>query len=172
MVKVEKAYVFEGPEGAVRLLDLFDGRQQLIVYHAMFDPGWDEACPMCSFLIDNLGHPAHLRDARDTALVVISRAPLPKIEAFKARMGWTVPWYSSFGSDFNYDFHVTLDEAIAPVEYNYRDKAALQQAGGIPEGEQPGLSVFLRDGDAIFHTYSTYTRGLDLLLGTYASTST
>ena len=102
------------------------GRRQLIVYHFMFDPSWDEGCPSCSFLVDNIGHLAHLH-ARDTSLALVSRAPLAKIEAFKRRMGWTVPWYSSFGSDFNYDFHVTMDENVAPVEYNYRDKARARE---------------------------------------------
>jgi predicted dithiol-disulfide oxidoreductase (DUF899 family) len=99
----------------------------------------------------------------------VSRAPLAKIEPFKARMGWTFPWYSSYGSDFNYDFHITQDELVAPAEYNYRDKATLEQAGEtwFLEGEQPGVSVFLRDDDRIFHTYSTYARGGDVLIGTY-----
>ncbi len=168
MVRIEKPYVFEGPKGKVGLLDLFDRRRQLIIYHFMFDPSWDEGCPSCSFLVDNIGHLAHLH-ARDTSLVLVSRAPLAKIEPFRKRMGWTVPWYSSFGSDFNYDFHVTMDEAVAPVEYNYREKAELVRKGEtyFTEGESHGLSVFLRDGDRIFHTYSTYARGADLLDGTY-----
>jgi predicted dithiol-disulfide oxidoreductase (DUF899 family) len=169
MVRIDKDYVFAGAAGPRRLLDLFEGRRQLIVYHFMFDPDWDEGCPMCSFLTDNIPNLAHLRDARDTALVLVSRAPLHKITPFRQRMGWTFPWYSSFGSDFNYDFHVTLDEAIAPVEYNYRASTDVQPADtrALPRGEQPGLSVFLRDGDSIFHTYSTYARGVDLLDGTY-----
>lgn len=168
MVKIEKDYVFEGPTGKVRLLDLFQGHRQLIVYHFMFDPAWDEGCPGCSFITDDIGHLAHLY-ARDTALVLVSRAPLAKIEPFKKRMGWTTPWYSSFSSDFNYDFHVTLDETVAPVEYNYRTKAELEQKGEIhfTHGESHGLSVFLRDGDSVFHTYSVYARGLELLDGTY-----
>jgi predicted dithiol-disulfide oxidoreductase (DUF899 family) len=168
MVRIEKDYVFEGPNGKVRLLDLFEGHRQLIIYHFMFDPSWDEGCRSCSFVVDNISHLAHLH-ARDTSLVVVSRAPLAKIEPFKVRMGWTFPWYSSFGSDFNYDFHVTTDETVTPVKYNYKDKAALEQAGQTyhVKGEQPGASVFLRNGDRIYHTYSTYGRGLDLLLGTY-----
>jgi predicted dithiol-disulfide oxidoreductase (DUF899 family) len=168
MVKIDKGYVFEGPGGKVRLLDLFEGRRQLIVYHFMFDPSWDEGCPNCSFLVDNIGHLAHLH-ARSTSLALVSRAPLATIAPFKKRMGRTVPWYSSFGSDFNYDFHVTLDEAVAPVQYNYRDKAELVQKGEtyFTQGEAHGLSVFLRAGDRIFHTYSTYARGTDLLVGTY-----
>ncbi len=168
MVRIEKDYVFEGPAGKASLLDLFEGRRQLIVYHFMFDPTWDEGCPSCSFLVDNIGHLAHLHACK-TSLALVSRAPLAKIEPFKKRMGWTVPWYWSFGSDFNYDFHVTLNEAVAPVEYNYRDKAELIQKGEsyFTQGESHGLSVFLRDGGSIFHTYSTYARGTDLLVGTY-----
>jgi predicted dithiol-disulfide oxidoreductase (DUF899 family) len=168
MVKIDREYVFEGPDGKANRLDLFDGRRQLIVYHFMFDPCLDKGCPSCSFTVDNIGHLAHLC-ARDTSLALVSRAPLAKIEAFKRRMGWAFPWYSLFGSDFNYDFHVTLDEAIAPVEYNYRDKAMHEQAGmpWFTSGELHGVSVFLRDADSIYHTYSTYARGTDLLNGTY-----
>jgi predicted dithiol-disulfide oxidoreductase (DUF899 family) len=168
MVAITKDYVFDGPGGRATLGDLFEERPQLIVYHIMFDPSWDEACNACSFLVDSIGHLAHLH-ARDTSLALVSRAPLAKVEAHKARMGWTMPWYSSFGSDFNYDFHATLDDTVAPVEYNYRDKAALEEAGltYLTSGETPGLSVFLRDGDGIFLTYSTYARGLDVLLNTY-----
>jgi uncharacterized protein (TIGR02246 family) len=168
MVRVDKDYVFEGPHGPARLLDLFEGRQQLIVYHFMFDPSWDAGCPSCSFLTDNIGHLAHLH-ARKTTLALVARTPLEKIEAYRKRMRWTVPWYSSFGSDFNYDFHVTLDETIAPVEYNYTDKAALLEKGEsyFTDGESHGLSVFLRDGNSVYHTYSAYARGTDLLVGTY-----
>jgi predicted dithiol-disulfide oxidoreductase (DUF899 family) len=166
-VKIDKEYVFEGPEGKVTLLDLFAGRRQLIVYHFMFDPSWDEGCKHCSFLVDNVGHLAHLH-SRDTSLVLMSRAPLAKLEAFRARMEWPVPWYSSYGSDFNYDFHATQDEAIAPVEYNYKDKATLEAEGAawLAVGETPGISVFLREGDGVFHTYSAYG-GEDLLYSTY-----
>jgi predicted dithiol-disulfide oxidoreductase (DUF899 family) len=170
MVAVEKDYIFEGPNGKAGLLDLFDGRRQLIVQHFMFDPGWDEGCPTCSFDADSLGHLAHLR-ARGTSFAAISRAPLAKIQPFKSRMGWAFPWYSSYGGDFNYDFHVTLDESVAPVVYNYRDKAELERAGmgSLAEGshEVAGVSVFLRDRDRVFHAYSTYGRGTDLLSGTY-----
>jgi predicted dithiol-disulfide oxidoreductase (DUF899 family) len=168
MVRIDKEYAFDSRGGKVRLLDLFEGRRQLIVYHFMFDPNWDEGCPACSFLVDNIGHLAHLH-ARKASLALVSRAPLAKIEPFKKRLGWTVPWYSSFGSDFNYDFHVTLDEAVTPVEYNYRGKVELMDKGEryFTQGESHGLSVFLRDGGSIFHTYSTYARGTDLLVGTY-----
>jgi predicted dithiol-disulfide oxidoreductase (DUF899 family) len=168
MVRIDKDYVFDGPAGTARLLDLFEGRRQLIVYHFMFDPGLAEGCPHCSFLVDNIGHLAHLH-ARDTSLVLVSRAPLAKIEPFKKRMGWMFPWYSSFGSDFNYDFHVTVDESVAPIEYNYQDKAILEQKGETYHlsGEQHGVSIFLRDGNRVYHTYSTYGRGTDLFVGTY-----
>ena len=168
MVRIEKDYVFEGSAGGMRLLDLFCGCRQLIVYHFMFDPAWDEGCPSCSFLVDNIGNLTHLR-ARQTALVLVSRAPLVKIESFKKRIGWALPWYSSFGSDFNYDFHVTMDETVAPVEYNYTDKAELLRKGEsyFTQGESHGVSVFLRDGAEVYHTYSTYARGTDLLAGTY-----
>jgi len=113
MTEIGKDYLFEGRDGQASLLELFEGRGQLLTYHFMFDPDWDEGCPTCSFLTDNIGHLAHLH-ARDTTLALVSRAPLAKIEPFRQRMGWTIPWYSSFGSDFNYDFHVTLDQDIAP----------------------------------------------------------
>ncbi len=118
MVEINKSYLFNGLGGEQTLPDLFDGRRQLIVYHFMFDPSWDSGCPSCSFLVDNIGHLAHLH-ARDTSLALISRAPLAKIEPYKKRMGWSIPWYSSFDSDFNYDFHVTTDPAVIPAEYNY-----------------------------------------------------
>ena len=168
MVKIEKEYVLEGPEGPSTLRDLFKQRRQLIVYHFMFDPNHEAGCRSCSYLADNLtGAILHLA-ARDTSFAAVSRAPLAKIEPFKKRMGWTFPWLSSFGSDFNYDFHVTLDEAAGSVEYNYQSAAELMEQGKVWQmGELPGLSVFLRDGDDVFHTYSTYQRGLDLLLNTY-----
>jgi predicted dithiol-disulfide oxidoreductase (DUF899 family) len=170
MVEIDKDYAFEGPDGAASLLDLFEGRRQLIVDHYMFDPAWDEGCPSCAGRVDQYGNLAHVH-ARDTTIAVVSRAPLDKISPFKARMGWTFPWYSSYGSDFNYDFHVTLDERVAPIEYNYRTKAELEAAGTPVDSEQPfelhGTSVFLRDGDRVFHTYSTYGRGTEQVGGTH-----
>ncbi len=170
MVRIEKNYVFEGPTGKASLVNLFNGLQQLIIYHFMFDPAWDEGCPSCSNWADQVsrGHLNHLRST-NTNLVLVSRAPLDKIDPFKKRMGWTIPWYSSYGSDFNYDFHVTTDESVTQVEYNYRDKATLEhlEQHYHIEGEQPGLSCFLRDGDTIFHTYSTYGRGLEQVGGSY-----
>jgi predicted dithiol-disulfide oxidoreductase (DUF899 family) len=169
MVKIEKEYMFESREGRKTLRDLFGTRSQLIVYHFMFDPAWEEGCKSCSHLADNLqGSVVHLA-ARDTSLAFISRAPLPKIEPFQRRMGWNFPWLSSFESDFNYDFHVTLDEAEKSIEYNYANAAELVKAGKLwsVKGELPGLSVFFRDGENILHAYSAYGRGLDLFLNTY-----
>ena len=144
MVEMDKDYRFEGPEGTVRLPDLFDGRRQLIIYHFMFDPAWDDGCPSCTNLVDNTPlRLARIQDA-DTSLVLVSRAPFAKLAAYQARKGWTIPWFSSFGSDFNYDFGVSSDE-----------------------GETPGLSVFLRMDDRVLHSYSTTGRGVDILLGTY-----
>jgi predicted dithiol-disulfide oxidoreductase (DUF899 family) len=143
MVRIDKDYVFEGPDGKASLLDLFDGRRQLILYHFMFASGvdgWPSAgCPGCSMFVDQIGHLAHLH-ARDTSFVLVSRAPLTKIKPYRKRMGWTVPWCSSSGSDFNVDFGVTTDE-----------------------GETFGLSVFLRDGDSVFRTYHTNGRGVEAL---------
>jgi predicted dithiol-disulfide oxidoreductase (DUF899 family) len=164
MVAIEKEYVFQGPAGRRTLAGLFDGKRQLLVYHFMFGPDDKEGCPACSFVADNFsGSLVHLA-ARDTAFAVISRAPLGKIEPFRKRMGWTFPWLSSFGTDFNDDFHVTLDEKHAV--YNYAPVSA-QPAERPQEGEREGLSVFLRDGERVFHTYSTYQRGIDTFLNTY-----
>jgi predicted dithiol-disulfide oxidoreductase (DUF899 family) len=163
MVKIEKDYVFEGPQGKATLLDLFEGRWQLIVHHFMFDPSWDDGCPSCSADADDRseGLVRHL-NTRDTTLVVVSRAPLTKIEDYKARKGWTFPWYSSYGSDFNYDFGVTMDESVAPLEYNYRTRAEFEQLGDtLPAGEYPGYSCFLRVADDVFHTYSLFARGTE-----------
>jgi predicted dithiol-disulfide oxidoreductase (DUF899 family) len=135
----------------------------------MFDPNWDEGCKSCSHFADNFaGSLVHLH-ARDTSFVVVSRAPVDKIERFKARMGWTFPWLSSLNSDFNYDFHVTMDAEKGSVQYNYAQLATLLERRKIwvEKGELPGMTVFLRDGDRIFHTYSTYQRGLDIFLNTY-----
>src|SRR4051794_2336637 len=140
MVEITKPYVFEGPQGNVGLIDLFDARSQLMVSHFMFDPSWADGCPSCSAGADELapGQLAHLH-ARDTTLVYVSRAPLAKLEAYKAKKGWTFAWYSAHGSDFNYDFHVTLDESVAPLEYNYRTPAEFEQAGSsfFTDNEQP-----------------------------------
>ncbi len=153
---------------------VFHGRRQLIVGHFMFDPSWDDGCSSCSAGADEIsdGLLEHLH-ARETTLVQVSRAPLDTIERYKARKGWTFPWYSSYGSDFNYDFHVTMDESVAPVEYNYRGAAEHAQAGTtmFVEAEQPfempGTSYFLRDGDRVFHTYSNFARGAEMTGGSY-----
>lgn len=161
-VKVEKAYVFDGPDGKETLAELFAGRSQLVVYHFMLGPDWDEGCKSCSFWADNYnGIDVHLAH-RDVTLIAVSRAPLAKIEAFKKRMGWSFKWVSSFGNDFNRDFHVsfTPEELKGDVYYNY-------EMGRFPADEAPGVSVFAREGDAVYHTYSCYARGLDILNGAY-----
>ena len=172
MVRIEKDYVFEGPEGVVRLQDLFDGQKQLVVQHVMFGPGWDEVCRGCSgsIAVQNKAMLDQLR-ARGTSFVLVSRAAFADIRKKQAEHGWTTPWYSSHGSDFNYDFHVSLDEAVAPIEFNYRNPEELRatNTGWILEepNEQPGVSCFLREGDAVFHTYSTFARGSEYLGGAY-----
>jgi predicted dithiol-disulfide oxidoreductase (DUF899 family) len=163
-VAIEKEYVFQGPEGRRTLADLFDGKRQLVVYHFMFGPDWEAGCPSCSLVADNFASGLVHLAARDTAFAVVSRAPIDKIERFRTRMGWDFPWLSSYGTDFNYDFQVTLDEKHAV--YNYAPVSS--QPPGYPrEGEREGLSVFLREGERLFHTYSTYQRGIDTLLNTY-----
>jgi predicted dithiol-disulfide oxidoreductase (DUF899 family) len=170
MVEIDKEYAFRGPEGKARLVELFASRTQLIVYHFMWLQESDQGCPSCSFLVDGIGELAHLH-ACDTSLVLVSRAPIESIELFRCRMGWTVPWYSSCGSDFNYDFNVTADDTRAAVSYNYKDRATLERDGighwGRNGQDGPGASVFLREGERVFHTYSAFGRGLDPLLGTY-----
>ena len=160
-VKVEKPYTFDAAEGRLTLADLFGGKGQLLVYHFMFGPDWTEGCPSCSFWADNYnGVDIHLAH-RDTALVAISRAPLVKIDAYKKRMGWTFRWVSSAGSDFNFDYGASFKPDEQGLQYNF---------GTIkPYGEEtPGISVFRRGDDgAIYHTYSTYARGLDVVNGTY-----
>jgi len=162
--RVEKNYLFEGPNGKQTLADLFDGRSQLIVYHFMFGPEWEEGCPGCSYESDHFdGAITHLAN-RDTTLVAVSRAPLAKIAPFKKRMGWNFNWVSSFGGDFNFDYHVSFTKeemAAGKAQYNYGTRA-------FPKDEGPGVSVFYKDatGD-IFHTYSSFARGLDIMLGTY-----
>jgi predicted dithiol-disulfide oxidoreductase (DUF899 family) len=169
MVRVEKHYVFHGPSGPVGLPELFDGCQQLIVQHVMFDPSWETSCPSCSASLDELsaGILAQLR-AHNTAFAAVSLAPLEMITVDKIRKGWEFPWYSSSGSDFNYDFHATLDETVAPIVYNYQSKAeilAAPVANDLVDAqtpvEVPGISCFLRQGASVFHTYSTYARGIE-----------
>jgi predicted dithiol-disulfide oxidoreductase (DUF899 family) len=171
MVEIDKDYTFEGPDGPAHLLDLFEGRRQLIVYHFMFDPDWEKACPSCTAgrdeqsprLLDHL-------HARDTTYAMVSRAPLPKLEAWKAARGWVFPWYSSHGSDFNYDFGVSIDATVRPPAYNYRTKAE-HEALGLPFGDEPfeapGHSCFLQVDGRVFHTYSHYARGTESVGGSY-----
>ncbi len=162
--KVEKQYIFDGPKGKETLADMFGKRSQLMVYHFMFGPGWKEGCPSCSYLADNFdGSPVHLAH-RDVSFVAISRATLPELEAFKKRMGWQFKWVSSFGTDFNYDYHVSFSKQEKPqgkVFYNY-------EMTEFPSEEGPGMSAFYKNPSGeIFHTYSSYARGLDILVGTY-----
>jgi predicted dithiol-disulfide oxidoreductase (DUF899 family) len=169
MVKLDKSYVFAGAGGDVSLADCFAGRRQLIVYHFMFDPAWEKGCKGCTSFIDALGDLSPLA-THDTTFVAISRAPLAKLEAYRRERGWDITWLSSFGGDFNYDFHATLDPAKAPVEYNYRTKAEVEAAAGKPvrlEGEAHALSVFFRLGADLFHTYSAFARGCEGLSDAY-----
>ena len=163
MVKIEKKYVFDGPQGKRGLRDLFGSQHQLIIYHFMFDPEWETGCMGCTSYADAIGDLSMLGE-RDTAFALVSRAPSVKLEAYKAEKGWKLPWYSSLSSDFNYDFHVTLDETIAPLEYNYKSKSEMARP---ITGEEHGLSVFFRDGDDLYHTYSTYGRGTENLTNSY-----
>jgi predicted dithiol-disulfide oxidoreductase (DUF899 family) len=158
--RVDTAYQFDGPEGRLSLADLFGGRDQLIVYHFMFGPDWQEGCPGCSYWADNFnGVDVHLA-ARDTALIAVSLAPLATLEAYKKRMGWNFRWVSSVGPDFNHDYGVTRRPGDKVFPYNY---------GSTPREmeELPGISVFIRQGNDVFHTYSTYARGLDAVNSAY-----
>ncbi|MGV3614310.1 MAG: DUF899 domain-containing protein [Fimbriimonas sp.] len=162
--KVEKDYVFEGPDGAVSLADLFDGRSQLIVYHFMYAPGWDEGCSGCSFVCDHVDAARQHFEHHDVAFVAVSRAPLADFAAFKSRMGWTFRWVSSNANEFNYDFGASFrrEELDAgPVLFNFKVQPLRSE-------EQPGLTVFTKDAEGnVYRTYSTYERGLDLLIGAY-----
>jgi predicted dithiol-disulfide oxidoreductase (DUF899 family) len=163
-VKVDKEYVFDGPNGKETLADLFDGRSQLYVYHFMFGTDWDEGCPSCSFWADNFnGVVVHLNH-RDVTLVAISKAPLAKLEAYKKRMGWSFKWVSSAENDFNRDYHVSFtpeEMEKGEVDYNFTKRS-------FPSEEAHGVSIFYKDenGD-VFHTYSCYARGLDMVNGAY-----
>lgn len=163
-VKINKAYTFESPNGQVTLADLFEGRSQLMVQHFMLGPGWEEGCKACSFMMDHFNPTVPHLKARDVSFAAISHAPLKEILPFKARMGWAVNWVSSHGTDFNRDFHVSFTEseiARGQVEYNYTKM-------DFPKTEAPGISVFARDAEGtVYHTYSTYGRGVDVIMGTY-----
>jgi len=166
MTRVGKAYEFEGSDGAATLRELFAGRRQLVVQHVMFDPAWDDACASCTASVDDLGPGIlHHLAARDTSFVLVSRAPLAKLAAYRERKGWVFPWFSSYGSEFNTDFDVTMDPAVKPPVYNYRPLPWAVEPGTTQE--QPGLSCFLAVGDEVFHTYSTFGRGTDHV-GSYA----
>ena len=162
-VKVDKAYSFDGPNGKETLAGLFGKNSQLIVYHFMLGPDWEEGCPSCSLLADHFdGAAVHLAQ-RDVAFAVVSRAPLAKIAAFQRRMGWHFKWVSSFGSDFNFDYQVSAtpeEKANGVANYNY-------EVTEFPSDERPGASVFCNNAGGTFHTYSSYGRGLDILIGTY-----
>jgi predicted dithiol-disulfide oxidoreductase (DUF899 family) len=162
MVKIDKDYVFEGPDGQVTLKDLFGGKRQLIIQHVMFGPDWDDPCPGCSAGIQehSQGVFDHLA-RRDTAFVMVSRAPYAKIAQAAQERSWFTPWYSSYGSDFNYDFDVSFDPSRGPVIYNYNPSTQFTGTEGA------GVSTFLRDGDDIYHTYSTFARGTEYLGSSY-----
>jgi predicted dithiol-disulfide oxidoreductase (DUF899 family) len=173
MIEVEKDYVFDGPDGRARLIDMFEGRRQLIIYHFMFAPDWEDGCPSCTAGTDELspGFFEHLH-TRDTSYAMVSRAPLAKLERWKAKQGWDIAWYSSHGTDFNYDFVVTIDESVAPAEYNFRSRAEFEALGSdFFESDQPfempGRSCFLQVDGRVFHTYSQYARGLESTGGSY-----
>jgi predicted dithiol-disulfide oxidoreductase (DUF899 family) len=167
MVKIGKTYAFDTPDGKKSLADLFKGKRQLVVYHFMFGPDWEKGCPGCTWFASALGDLTKLTD-RDTNFVMISRGPLEKLLAYKKEHGWKQDWVSSLGSDFNYDFHVTLDDAVTPREYNYLSGPELDAKNGRPvTGESHGISVFFCIGDDIFHTYSTYGRGTETHMDAY-----
>jgi predicted dithiol-disulfide oxidoreductase (DUF899 family) len=164
-VRVDKPYRFAGPQGEQSLADLFRGKSQLVVYHFMFGPDWEAGCPSCSFLGDHFDGPLVHLEHRDVSFTAVSRAPLPKLQAFQKRLGWRFPWVSSAGGEFSHDFGVSFTKAEldgGQVNYNFRTEAAFLE-------DLPGLSVFFKDGAGrVYHTYSTYARGLEPLLGTYA----
>jgi predicted dithiol-disulfide oxidoreductase (DUF899 family) len=173
MVEIDKDYRFDGPKGTVSLIELFEDRPQLLIYHFMFDPTWEEGCPSCTAGTDEVspGFIEHLR-VRDTTYAMVSRAPLDKLERWKTKRGWDLPWYSSFGTDFNYDFGVTIDESVAPGQYNYRTKAEYEAMGedffaADQPFEMPGRSCFLQVDGRVFHTYSQFARGLESTGGSY-----
>ena len=173
MVEVERDYEFDGPDGKVTLLDLFEDRRQLIVYHFMFDPSWEDGCSSCTAGADEIsdGFLEHLH-IRDTSYAMVSRAPLEKLERWKTKRGWDIPWYSSFGTTFNLDFGVTIDESQGSDAYNFRTKAEYEARGDAffasdQPFEMPGRSCFLHVDGRIFHTYSQYARGLESTGGSY-----
>jgi predicted dithiol-disulfide oxidoreductase (DUF899 family) len=174
MVEIDKDYEFDGPDGKVHLIDLFEGRPQLIIYHFMFHPEWEDGCPSCTAGTKEIsaGFLEHLQ-TRDTTYALVSRAPLPKLERWKAKQGWSIPWYSSGDSDFNYDFGVTIDASRGFDKYNYRtlDEYAAMGAESMKTAEQPydmpGRSCFLQVDRRVFHTYSQFARALESTGGSY-----
>ena len=174
MVEIDKQYVFDSPDGKVTLADVFEGRPQLIIYHFMFHPEWEDGCPSCTAGTDELsdGFFEHLH-IRDTTYAMVSRAPVEKLERYKAKRGWTMPWYSSYGTDFNHDFGVTIDATRGFDEYNFRtlDEYAAMGQESMKTADQPydmpGRSCFLRVEGRVFHTYSQYARALESTGGSY-----
>ncbi len=186
-VKVDKDYRFDTDEGGASLADLFRGRSQLLVYHFMFGPDYKAGCPSCSMIADGFnGFAVHLAN-HDVALTAVSRAPLAKLQAYRKRTGWTFPWASSHGGDFNFDFNISITEEQqrqGSAEYNYRRATPMMQTASFPEAvsqfaatcgtdaptyvrDRPGMSAFVREDGVVYHTYSTYARGLDSLWGAY-----
>jgi len=168
MVAVDTEYLFDGPLGTVSLRGLFGDKSQLIVQHVMFGPDWEAACPGCTAAVDELS-PGVLRHlgSRDTAFALVSRAPLAKLTAYSTARGWTVPWYSSYGSEFNYDFQATMDKDRSLFVYNYREDPGIFNEDNTST-EVPGVSCFLRDGDQVFHTYSAFARGVETVGNAYS----
>lgn len=160
MVKVDKEYTFEGPEGTVTLLDLFQGKRQLIVHHFMFGPDWEAGCPGCTHHVSAIGDISSIEE-RDTRYVIVSRAPLEKLEAYKKLKGWNRPWYSAGEGDFNFDFNVSFKDGQPEAVYNYAPR------GRDGEGEGPGMSIFFRLGNDVYHSYSVYARGLEAITDAY-----
>lgn len=164
-VPVDQPYVFDSEGGPKSLADLFDGRSQLIVYHFMFGPDWDEGCPSCSSIVDHLDVARVHLENHDVSWVSVSRAPLPQLLAYRQRMGWSIPWVSSFGNDFNIDYHVSSTEEHPLIQYNFRETSAEDRAGGLSEA--PGMSSFALQDGVVHHTYSAYARGMDVMWGMY-----
>lgn len=164
-VRVDQQYEFDTEDGPKSLLELFDGRSQLIVYHFMFGPDWDEGCPSCSSLGDHIDLPRVHLEHHDVTWVAVSRAPLEKLMAYRTRMGWSFPWASSFANDFNFDLKVTSTAERPLLEYNFRDVPEAMRQGG--PGELPGMSTFVLEDGVVYHAYSAYARGLDAMWGMY-----
>lgn len=162
MVQLDKVYVLEGPQGSVSLREIIGSRRILIVYHFMFDPEWEDGCPGCTWFAESLaGRTIEDLAKADVGFALVSRAALDKLEAYKAKRGITLDWYSSIDSDFNYDFQATYDSSKAPLEFNFGPVEPKSEDGSLPQGENHGVSVFFRVGDSVYHTYSAYARGVE-----------